>query len=392
MDFTFAPEEEAFRQEVRSFLKQELPPDWSGMDTFAATDDDHALGREFDRKLARKGWLTMAWPKEYGGQGRPYREQLIFNEEKGYFLAPTGGMHGVSMVGPTVMVYGTQEQKKRYLGAIARAEVVWCQGFSEPGAGSDLASLQTRAAREGDFYILNGQKLWTTNGHHADWMFLLARTDPDAPKHRGISYLLLDLRTPGVSIRPVWLMSGGRVNEFFFDNVRLPVENLAGEENQGWYVAMTTLSFERSGARGVGETKRNLDDMAALAQEPGPYGSPLARDPLVRHRLAEMAVEVEIGRMLSYRVNWLQGRGDIPQYEASQVKTYVTELEQRLAQTGMAMLGLYGALQEGSPWVVLKGRIEHAYRATIGETILAGTSEIQRNIIAQRGLGLPRSY
>ncbi|MDP2951704.1 MAG: acyl-CoA dehydrogenase family protein [Chloroflexota bacterium] len=390
MDFRFTATEERFREEVRGFLKRELPPDWGGEDSFAANEADHALGLEFDRKLSRKGWLTMAWPKEYGGQSRSHIEQLIFNEERGYFRAPSGGRHGIDLCGPTIMVCGTEEQKREHLPYIARAERIWCQGFTEPGSGSDLASLQTRAEEDGDDFVLNGQKVFTTNGHYSDWCFVLARTDPKAPKHRGISYILMDMKSPGVTIRPLWLMSGGRVNELFMDNVRVPKKNLVGDLNRGWYVAMTTLSFERSGIVHVAEARRTLEELVEYARETRYNGKPLSQVPLVRSKLAERAVEVEVARMLAYRIAWMQSRDEQPQAEASMGKVFASELNQRLANTGLQIMGLYGPLQEGSPWAPLEGRLEHIYRAHILLTLVAGTSEVQRMIIATRGLRLPR--
>jgi len=249
MEFSFSPELESFRTEVRSFLRDNLPPDFKVRnDREAMSEEEFRFSQQFAQKLARRGWLTMTWPNEYGGQGAGHLQQLVYNEEMGYSGAPLGFGFGTNLVGPTLMVHGTEEQKRKFLPPIARAEVFWCQGFSEPGAGSDLASLQTRAVRDGDDYVVTGQKIWTSEGHQADWMILLARTDVEAPKHRGISYFLVDMKTPGVQVRPlVNLMNSHAFNEVFFDNVRVPRKNLVGDENRGWYVATTTLDFERSG-------------------------------------------------------------------------------------------------------------------------------------------------
>ncbi len=392
MDFRFTPEETAFRQEMRAFLRQELPHDWVGLED-EDSDEAFAFTRAMTRKLAQRGWLCMAWPKAYGGQGASYFMQLIFGEEMGYHRAPGQDQFGVHMVGPTIIVHGTEEQKRRHLPGITSGEVYWCQGFSEPGAGSDLASLQCRAVEEGDDYVINGQKIWTSNGHHADWMFVITRTDPQAPKHRGISYFLLNKKTPGIEVRPLVNMANlHSFNEVFFDNVRVPKENMVGERNMGWYVAATTLDFERSGSGNVAAARRTLEDLVHYAQETKVMGHPLAADPLVRHRLAEAAVEIEAGRMLAYRIAWIQSQGQIPYAEASMVKAYTSELDQRLAQLGMQLMGLYGQLEPGSKWAPLKGRLERIYLVAVSRTIAAGTSEIQRNIIAMRGLGLPRSY
>jgi alkylation response protein AidB-like acyl-CoA dehydrogenase len=281
------------------------------------------------------------------------------------------------------MVHGSQEQRREHVARIARAETVWCNGSTEPGAGSDLASLQCRAVADGDDYVVSGQKVFTTNAHRAGWCFLLARTNPHAPKHRGLSCFIVDMKSPGITVHPVWLMAGGRVNEVFFDEVRVPKGNLVGEEDRGWYVAMTTLGFERSGIENIAEARRTLDDLVE-------YVKVAMDNRAARHRLVELRVEVEVGRMIAYRVAWMQDQGYSPDWEASLSRLYGSELRQRLTCAGMELLGLYSQLQDGSPRAILSGRVEHSYRGTVVNTIAGGTSEIQRNIIATRGLGLPR--
>ncbi len=383
MDFRFSPEEERFRAEVRAFLERE----WTPYAEEAEEEREWLVHNQaFARRLAEKGWLTMAWPKEYGGLGASYIMQTIFREECAYFRAPDGGQ-GPRMVGPMLIVHGTEEQKRRFLPPIARAEVFWCQGFSEPGAGSDLASLQLRAVRDGDDYILNGQKIWTSNAHKANWIHVLARTDPDAPKHRGISYFLVDMKSPGISIRPIINMAGGAgFYETFFENVRVPRENLVGEENRGWYVATTTLDFERSSINYPAEARRTLDDLLGLIRE----DPALKRRPTLRPGLAEAAIEIEVARWLAYRVAWLQGQGQVPNTEASMAKVFGTEMQQRLANFTINLLGLYGPLRRDSRWARLRGYLEFKYLWQVAFSIFAGTNEIQRNIIATRGLGLPR--
>ncbi len=385
MDLRFSVEDEAFRGEVREFLRAELPekrPD--GVEGWQ-------FARGFVKKLAQRGWLTMAWPKEWGGQGADHIRQLVFNEEMALWEAPSNDL-GMDRVGPTIMLHGTDEQKQRFLPPIVRGDAVWCQGFSEPNAGSDLASLQTRAVQDGDSFVVNGSKIWTSMAHFAEWMILLARTDPEAPKHRGISFFLLDMKSPGVSVRPLVDMLGRHTfNEVFFDNVRVPRDCLVGEQNRGWYVATTTLDFERSGIQRVIGGRKTCDMLITYAADQVARGTTRPAYAQIRHRLAELVIEFEVGRMLSYRVAWLQSKGQVPNYEASVSKTFGTELAQRLARTGMELLSLNGQLPPGSPHAPLQGRIESMYLNSAALTIAAGTSEINRGIIATRGLGLPRS-
>lgn len=389
MDFRFSEKEEAFRQEIRDWLKENMPQDW---DAERSRDENINVYREFARRLAKKRWVAPHWPREYGGLGLSVIEQLIFNEEMAYANAPIGySSIGVGWAGPTIIVYGTEEQKKRHLSAITNAETMWCQGFSEPNAGSDLANLSTRAVKDGDDYIINGQKIWTSGAHYADWMILLARTDPEAPKHKGISYFLVDTKTPGITIRPLIDMMGNHgFNEVYFENVRVPKDCLLGEENRGWYMATTTLDFERSSIGGAVGARRMLEDLVRYATETRANGHRLIDEVRVRTRLAEAAVEAEIGRLLSYRVATLQARGIVPNYESSIAKLFNTDMQLRMAITGLEIMGLYGQLEPKSKWVPLRGRFERQYMWQTGMSVGGGTPEIQRNIIAIRGLGLPR--
>jgi|DewCreStandDraft_1066081.scaffolds.fasta_scaffold00356_4 alkylation response protein AidB-like acyl-CoA dehydrogenase len=391
MDFRLSPAQRALRDEVRAWLRATLGPNWVGEDA-DVVDQDWQTALWFNRQLARRGWLVPAWPMEYGGQGWSPVEQLILTEELVYARAPAGArLFGVHMVGPTLILHGTQEQKRRFLPPIARGEVVWCQGFSEPGAGSDLASLQTRAVRDGDDYVINGQKIWTTAGHRADWMILLARTDPDAPKHRGITYFLVDMTSPGITVRPLINMVGRHeFNEVFFENVRVPAENVVGEVNRGWYVATTTLDLERSSIAAMANGRRMLDDLLAFCRAERWDGLRLIDHPRVRPVLADLHIGVEVGRLFSYRVAWLQAQGRVPNVEASQAKLFAAELSQKVAQGGMRVLALYGPLREGSPWARIGGRFATHYLWTVSQTYAGGSVEIQRQIIAVRGLGLPR--
>lgn len=395
MEFRFSAQEEAFRKDVRRFLQAELPADW------LASGGAGALGeggeerweflRDFQRKLSQKGWLTLGWPQEHGGLGASHMMQVIYNEEMTYGRAPTQIGVGPDRVGPTIILYGTDEQKAWHLPGIAHGETVWCQGFSEPGAGSDLASLETRAEADGDYFVLNGQKIWTSFAHKADWCILLARTDPAAPKHKGISYFLVDMRTPGIEVRPlVDITNRHNFNQLFFENARVPRDCLVGELNRGWYVAAATLDFERSGINRVVAGIRLFEELVEYAVQTRANGHRLVGAAGVRHKLGELAIEFQAGRLLAYRVASMQARGQIPNAEASMSKLYGSELQQRLAGAGMQILGLAGQLAPGVRWAALGGRMEQFYLVASALTVAAGTSEIQRGIIAGRGLGLPR--
>ncbi|MCH9009709.1 MAG: acyl-CoA dehydrogenase family protein [Chloroflexi bacterium] len=389
MEFGYTEAEEAFRKEVRNFLTRELPDDWSG--GAEEEDEDWEFTLQMRKKLADKGWLTMAWPEEYGGQGASHMMQLIFSEEMAYHRAPGRDQFGTKMLAPTLMIHGTEEQKREYLPPIARGEVQWCQGYSEPESGSDLASLQTRAVEDGDDFVINGTKIWTSNAHHADHVMVLTRTDPDAPKHRGISFLLADMKDPGVEVRPIINMAGQHsFNMVVFDDVRVPKRNLVGELNRGWYVGATLLDFERSGVEYSASTKKTVEELVQFCKETQRKGRKLIDDPLVSRKLADLSVKIEISRLISYNVAWMQSEGIVPNKEASMGKFFGTELQQDVARVGMQVLGLYGQLEPGSKYAALQGRIERSYMISVSATIAAGTSEIQRNIIATRGLGLPR--
>jgi alkylation response protein AidB-like acyl-CoA dehydrogenase len=397
MEFRDAPEEAAFRAEVRGFINQNLPRGWGSPDfesTFEGSEDPQrqAFEKEWRKALAERGWIAPHWPKEYGGAGMTPGEQFIFNEEVANARAPQVGGFGVTMIGPVLIMYGTEEQKAEHLPKITSGEIQWCQGYSEPGAGSDLASLQTRAVKDGDDYVINGQKIWSSGAHNADWMFMLARTDPDAPKHRGISMLLLDMKSPGIQIQPLWDMSGRHFfNQEFFDNVRVPVKNRVGEENRGWYVGATLLDFERSNIGAAIGLRHTVNDLTEYAREGLNAASGAAiLSETVRSELAERAIEADIAKLISYRIISMQKRGQVPNYEASMNKMFYSETQQRVAQTGMKLIGLYGNAYGSSKWAPLAGRLSLSYLASVPATIAAGTSEIQRNIIATRGLGLPR--
>ncbi|MBI2887532.1 MAG: acyl-CoA dehydrogenase family protein [Chloroflexi bacterium] len=389
MEFNWSEDELAFRREVRAFLRAELPSDWDQRNL--DEEESFQFSRECAKKLAAKKWRVMHWPPEYGGLGYTHWRQLIFNEEVAYHRFPGAGDLGTSVVGPSIMIYGSEEQKRRFLNGIGSAELLFCQLFTEPGAGSDLAALQTRAVRDGDDYIINGQKIFTSGGHHADWGWMGVRTDPTAPKHRGISTLVVNMRTPGISIRPLINMTGVHAqNEIFFDDVRVPANSLVGVENRGWYQMATTLDFERSGVARYASAKRTLDDLVAYAKTTQRDGVALASQPSVRAKLSEMHIEIEVGRFIGYRTVSMQQKGQIPNKEASASKVFGAELAQRLANVGMNLLGLYGQLTRESRHTPIQGRLERLYKAAVFGTIGGGSSEVNRNIIAARGLGLPR--
>ncbi len=391
MDFRFTTQEEAFRQEIRDWLKTNLP-DNLPEDRLGREPENMNVYKEFAQRLATKGWVAPHWPEEYGGRGLTVVEQLVFNEEMAEANAPMGySTIGTGWVGPTIIVYGSDEQKQRFLPPITAGDVMWCQGFSEPNAGSDLASIQTRAVRDGDDYVINGQKIWTSGAHYADWMILLARTDPEAPKHKGISYFLVDMKTPGLTMSPlIDMMDNHAFNEVFFDNMRVPRENLLGAENQGWYMAATTLDFERSSIGGAVGAGRMVRDLVKYCADTPWNGHRLIDESRVRSRLSDAAIEAELGRLLSYRVVTLQARGAVPNYESSIAKLFNTDMQLRMARSGLEIMGLYGQLDHQDKHAPLKGRFERQYLWQTGLAVGGGTTEIQKNIIAMRGLGLPR--
>ncbi len=405
MDFHDTSTEAAFRAEVRAFIETECPPGikrrgfgamfggggWD--DTSMSPEDYRKTNATWVRKLAVKGWIAPAWPKEYGGAGMTVMEQFIFNEEMARVGAPKGGNFGIGTgwAGPTIILYGSEEQKSKYLPSIVKGDAVWCQGFSEPGAGSDLASIQTRATKDGDDYVINGQKIWTSGAHVAHYMILLARTDPDASKHKGISYFILDMKSPGITVRPLVNMANNHdFNEVFFDNVRVPKDNLIGEENRGWYVGTTTLDFERSGIATSVSHGLMVNDLAKFVRDNRGQGF-ISKAKAVRHEIADRAIESEVESMLSYQVISMQNRGLVPNKESSIAKLFSSELDIRIAGTAMRTLGAYGQLTKASPYVASNGRVASAYLYATTSTVGGGTSEIQRNIIASRGLGMPRA-
>ena len=394
MDFSFSPEEEQFRQELRSWLQTNLPPGWGSTFRMPKGGARIEFLREWQRRLHAGGYLGLSWPKEYGGRGASMIELAIFNEEMAKVGAP-GPLNGLglSMAGPTIIVHGAEEQKKRYLHKILSCEEIWCQGFSEPGSGSDVASIRTRAELRGDEFIINGQKVWTSLAQIADWCMLLVRTDPDAPKHRGISYLLVDMKTPGITVRPLRQMTGeSEFNEVFFEDVHIPRANLVGELNNGWGVALTTLMNERGTASFGTQARFKIiyDNLVELARKSSLNGRTATQDPEIRQQLAQHLIDVELLKLNCFRNFTRLLRGGTPGPEGSILKLWWSELNQRMQETAMTLQGPYGQLQRSSPWAVEGARWQYNFLRSRANTIEAGTSEIQRNIIAERVLRLPK--
>lgn len=388
VDFFDDAEEAAFRQVVRDFIAEHGEKGRGSNDTEGSPRERLKPWRD---ALVSRGWIAPAWPVEVGGAGLSLRQQFILNQELAeHGLSNVGGL-GVNFFGPALLVHGTDEQKREHLGALLRGETMWAQGWSEPGSGSDLASLQTRAVRQGDEYILNGQKIWTSGAQHADMMYMLARTDPDAPKHRGISLLTFSLRQPGVSVRPLTTMDDRQpFNEVFFEDVHVPVKDRVGDENRGWYVGMTVTDFERSSIGSNVGAARRLREVVKLARELPPHQVPGAASSQWRAQFADRWVEAEVSKLFAYRIVSMQSAGLIPNYEGSMAKVYLSELNQRIARTALGVYGLYGMLWDSSRPEAEAGAAVRSYIGAVSSTIAGGTSEIQRNIVATRGLGLPR--
>jgi alkylation response protein AidB-like acyl-CoA dehydrogenase len=394
MDFRFTEEEEAFRKEVQDFIQEVLPSDWLGVDPGPeeeAREEVYQLSTEIWRKLGDKGWIGMSWPKKYGGQEASLTKEIILTEELSHRGVP--GMDVAQAHGEIILMFGTEEQKQRFLPPITRGEVKYSIGMSEPNAGSDLFGLQLRAVEEEDCFVFNGQKIWSSGIQHADWCMLYARTDPDVPKKSlGISVFLIDPKSPGITMRQITQMTGlAPFSEVFYDNVRVPKENLLGEKNGGRAVTMYAFGAERSyGLFVLHNARRYFEQLVQYCKETYINGEPLAKDPIIRNRLAEMAIEIEVGRNLGDRLNWMVSQKMLTVLPSCQIKVYGANVAQRVANLGMQILGLYGQLDEESKWAKLAGRMKHTYLNTVASSLAGGTSEISRNIIVGRvGLGLP---
>jgi alkylation response protein AidB-like acyl-CoA dehydrogenase len=395
MDFADAPEHSEFRREFRSWLDANLTGDLKVED---ASDSRVAPDREtlekriaWQKKMYAAGWVGISWPKEYGGRGASFIQQVIFDEE--YFRAHAPilpGHSALNLLGPTLIQLGTEAQKQRHLQPILAGDERWCQGFSEPGAGGDLASLRTRAVDNGDHFVVNGQKVWTSGAHWADWCFLLVRTDPDAPKHHGITYLLVDMKTPGITVRPLVLLNKHRhFNEVFFEDVAVPKENVVGKINEGWKVAITTLMFERGGAGGRDHAAQ-IARLVELAKQFPTRQEPAWNQSHVRQMLSQLAIEAQALKVTRLRGLTRRLRGEPPGPEGSILKLFGSELAQRIADASSTLLGPYATIEGATEAVPDAGRWAHRVMGARQYSIAGGTSEIQRNIIGERVLGLPK--
>jgi len=386
MDLNLTPEQQQFRDELRAWLQANTPPSFAGATSEEEKGEYFDYLRNWQRKASDGGWAAISWPKEYGGRNAKLIEMAILQEEWARAEAPPLiNALGLYLIGPTIVAVGTPEQKARFLPKIVSAEEIWCQGFSEPNSGSDVASLATKAVLDGDHFIVNGQKIWTSLAHVADWCLLLTRTDPDAPKHKGITALLVDMHSPGVVVRPLKQMTGdASFNEVFFDNVRVPVANVLGEINKGWQTAITTLMNERANL-GTGtyiQFKRNFDELIERVRQ-----TKRSQNPIYRQKLAQAYVELEIFRLTNMRSLTKISQTGVPGPEGSILKIQWSEFNQRFQQTAMEALGPHAQL-----WSFDDGQWAFNYLRTRANTIEAGTSEILRNIVAERVLGLPKSY
>ncbi|MDY7019630.1 MAG: acyl-CoA dehydrogenase family protein [Chloroflexota bacterium] len=389
MDFQFTDEQERLRKEVDDFLEEEI-----SQGTFQIVSDAWLTQRskEFTCKVGQRGWIGMTWPKEYGGQGRSYLDRLIVTEEMMRYGAPTGYYWGGDrQIGPAIIANGTEEQRKEFLPKIITGEVSFAIGMSEPEAGSDLAALNTRAVAEGDEYVLNGQKVWTSGASYADYLYLVVRTNPNVPKHKGISEFIVDLKVPGIQINTLESMTGVREwTEVFFNDVRVSKTCLVGKVDQGWYQIASQLDYERAGIERLMSNYPLFKAILKYATETKLDGKCLIKEPSVRYKLSDLIIKFEVGRLLIYRVAWSLTQGEIPNVEAAMAKAFGTKFEQELADVATLICGPYGQLMHGSKWVPLDGWVSSSYLCAPAYSVQGGTTEILKTVLAQRGLGLPR--
>ena len=393
MDFKLTDEQVKLRKEfydVCKELEKKKPNGFAGLESIYDTDEGWKYHLYCAREYAKRGWISIGWPPEYGGKGT-IGDKVFFGEARGYYDLPGIDIFGPEMLAPTLLGVGNEELSKRFLPGIASGEVQWCELWSEPNAGSDLASLTTSAVRKGNEYIINGQKIWSTGAHRAHWAFALVRTDPHAPKKQmGITFILFDMKTPGVTVKPLYYMDQAHVyNEVFLDDVHVPVENVVGQENEGWRVTQLLAGFERSSLGAIMMMLRQLEEMVKYCNETRVGGKLLAHDPLIRNKLAQMACEIEALRCLGYRIADAQDRNEMAGFEASGVHILASELQERLSWLGADILGPYGQVKR-SRWSPFQGWYEKWYQQSFVLFIAMGTNEIQRNIISWYGLGLTR--
>ena len=388
MDFEFTEEQKELLQEVREFINREITPEM--LEETENNGDIYGgpLGRKVVQKIAAKGWLTPRWPKEYGGLEASEVTCYMIRNEMAYILGVPLAYIAAHMAGPTILRFGSDEMKKKWLPPIAKGEIEFALGYTEPQAGSDLSAINIRAEDKGDNFLVNGTKLFNTSCHVADYHWLAARTDFEAPRHKGVSMMIVDLKSPGITIGPIITMAGWRTNEVSYEDVIVPKENIVGKINEGFYYMMSALDFERNFP--IGKYRRIFDMLVKYSKETEVNGRPISKNPLIRQRLAQMAIEIEATQLLYYELAHILDHGGAPTYEASMEKLFATEVAQRVSNLGMDILGLYSQLVKGSKWAKLSGTIQKCYQTSIVETIYAGTSEIQRNIIASKGLKMPR--
>jgi len=395
MDLAFSADEDRFRKELRAWLEANCPGDWGVIRRRLADREARAAFLiDWQRKLHAAGYVGLHWPTAYGGRGAGLLEQVIFYEELARARAPElPNAIGLDMAGPAIIAHGSEAQKRRHLPRILSGEHIFCQGFSEPNAGSDLAAVQTRAERRNGSYVINGQKVWTSYAHYASWCILLTRTDPRAPKHKGLTFFIVDMKSPGFTVRPLRQLSGdAEFNELFFENVEVPVENVVGRDGGGWEVAITTLMFER-GPRALSRQlilRQGLAELLALARDTTRHGARRAEDPVLRQRLAQAYIDCEALRLANLRVLTRLLRGEPPGPEGSASKLCFSETWQRVLELGLELQGPYAALWEGTERAVADGWWQYRTLRSRGDSIAGGTSEIMRNILAERVLGLPK--
>ncbi|MBN1375899.1 MAG: acyl-CoA dehydrogenase family protein [Dehalococcoidia bacterium] len=392
MDFRFTPEQEKRRAEFHAICKElasKRPASFIGEKSMFDEGEGWQYFKYCARELGKRGLIALSWPKEHGGSG-DRTDQVMLAEAMGYNGCAGLDPFGVGMLAPTLLAVASEELKKEFLPGIAKGETMWCELWSEPNAGSDLAALTCNAIRKGDEFIINGQKTWNTNAHNADWGFGVFRSDPNAPKHKNLTFLLMDMKTPGITVKPLYYMNDGHIlNEVFFDDVHVPAKYIVGKEGGGWAVVNVLAGFERSGVGGVASMQRHIEHLVEYCNHTLRRGKPLSQDPLVRNRLAQLATDVEAAKTLSYRIADQQGRNEMGLMDASGMKVFSTELEERMAAFALDLFGPFGQVKY-SRWAHFAGLFENTYQESFVGTISAGTNEIQRNIIAWYGLGLPR--
>jgi alkylation response protein AidB-like acyl-CoA dehydrogenase len=389
MRYEYTPAQLAWRDEVRRFVRQTVTPALLAEMRSAGNEGDGPLARTFHQRLFDKGWWGIGWPKDFGGLGKSAVDQLIFIEEMEAAGAPAMRLT-ITSVAPTILRAGSEAQKQTWLPPILRGELEFAVAYSEPEAGTDLAALTTRAVLDGDEWVINGQKMWNTGAHTATHNWVAVRTEPDKPKHQGISMMIVPMDRPGITVQPLYTWSNIRTNAVFFEDVRVPRDNLIGERGMGFYYAMMALDFERIAIGSVGLLRRLLNELLAFVRTAKRDGRPLGEVPWVRRALADLEMRVEVGRQLAALTAWRIDQGEVPTKEGSMSKVYVTELNAHLASVGLEILGLAGQLGPEDPAAPLHGRLQWLYTIAPMQRFGGGTNEVQRMIIAQRGLGLPR--